>query len=284
MHASKNGFYPGKYTHFYKIEDSEEKIPHERVGHSYQPLTAFYRKSDSLSDLEPEWHDTADHLHDITQLNVDHWETHGSDEHAAKTVSYYADVDAGTHREMNNVLRREHGSYKDHEQDKFIHKDPEHEVRSKINDLSDLIKSAPHRPEYDFHVYTGLGHRSDMHEITKNHGGKAIAVHFPGFVSTSLNHETAMGFASPKPNKDEDIKLGPDYEVSDLVKIHVPSGHKRGLYIGNASLNPAVGDGEHEYLLDKGHILHVHPEPEYHVNSNRTITRLWHAHVKHDGN
>lgn len=280
IHATKHGFYPGKNGYLYRQDDQRQSNPHQRYGDSYSPIASIKKKPESFPIHN--YDNELPHI-EIAGKNARHWDRNGHLESVSELIHYYSDQEAETHRGMNNLLRKDFGNFKsDAEADEFIHHDPEHVIRSRIKEFSDLIRNAPHKPQSDFYVYTGLGKRTDIHEIM-NGSTNTKAVHFPGFTSSSVDPRVTSNFTHPKPNTDSQIKFGARQEVEDVLKIKVPAGHQRGLYISHDSLNPVVGDEEKEYVLDKGHVIHVHPEPEYHVKDNFTITRLWHAHVNHDG-
>lgn len=278
IHATNHGFYPGKNGHLYRHEDLNESNPHHRSNDSYVPIASLKKPvSFPIHNSENE----LPHI-EIAGKNARHWDRLDQLDAASDIIHYYSDQEAETHRGMNNLLRKESGNFKPDETDRYIHNDPDHVIRSKIKDFSDLIKNAPHKPKSDFYVYTGLGKRTDMHEIMTD-SKETKAVHFPGFTSTSVDPRVTINFTHPKKNIDSAIKFGDHQEVEDVLKIKIPAGHQRGLYISHDSLNSVVGDEEKEYVLDKSHVIHVHPEPEYHVGNNCAVTRLWHAHVNKDG-
>ena len=146
--------------------------------------------------------------------------------------------------------------------------------------LSDALKNSTNKSEKDFHVYTGLSGRSNIHnEILKNQG-KETSIHFPAFTSTSLNKKVAVGFANAKREPDQHIgHLLGSKNISEVARIKIPAGHARGMYVDHISEN----DGEKEYLLDKSHVVHFpQQEPTYTFDFGNAIRHI-EGHVHKNG-
>lgn len=159
---------------------------------------------------------------------------------------------------------------------------------SQINELSDNIskglKSAPAAKE-DFHVYTGIN--GNKNKMTKGD------LHIPAFTSTSTSPIIAGRFVRPSFNRhtieyhpDEDGIMAP-HSVHHIIKIHVKKGQQVGAYIADHSFAPH----EKEFLIDKGHTIHLTGEHEDHHNAPmegwsgqklRRIYRIHHATITPD--
>jgi len=242
-----NGFIPHSSGGIFRsIHDTTNSI-------NYQHNDGKYHQVNVPADELKKFTDTRESLERMGVGNYQH----------EKAIEEYTRTSEG----LNRSLIDSHVNNTDHE-------DNEHALHSKH--LSEAIHQATPKPDFDFHVYTGISHEINMKKIMDDNKHKpVVAVHFPPFTSTSLVKSTASGFAHTK--LDDHIK-GVRH-VAEVLKIHVPAGHKRGMYVDHYSSNP----DEHEYILDKGHVLHFpHQEPTYEFKHG-TATRTWHAHIKPNG-
>jgi len=145
-------------------------------------------------------------------------------------------------------------------------------IKDTSKGVSDYIKSI-HHPTHlpDFHVYTGLFGANNPHtQATHKDEHGNLLFHVPAFTSTSLNMSVAQDFAKKK--VDDSLNR----EFTDVLKIKLPGGYHHGAFIKPQS----EFQEEEEYLLDRGHNLKLHPEPDYHVHNNR-IVRVWNAEPHH---
>lgn len=165
---------------------------------------------------------------------------------------------------LNSKERRDYRDYSKHEMD------------DKVDQISEGLKKN-HSFDRDFHVYSGMASRVDIHKIIEENGNKTTAMKLAPFTSTSLSKSTAIQFASSK------IPHSKDYHnidnVMDVLKIHVPKDHTRGRYLEH---DLTQNESEYEYLLDKDHIVHVHPEPE--IDLDKGFVRVWNAYIHKNGN
>lgn len=160
------------------------------------------------------------------------------------------------------------------------HEYPDKEAYHKeIQGVSDALKEAP-PIEKPLTVYSGLSGRSNiMHHAMKHiqTSTEPMKFHLPAFTSTSTRFNTGAAFAKDAPiMPDEESLYHPKMarkDIQDVLKIHLPAGHKEGAYVDPISEN----SGEYEYLLDKGHTLKVHPEPSYTIKGG-SVYRIWEAH------
>jgi hypothetical protein len=94
-----------------------------------------------------------------------------------------------------------------------------------------------HSAPDDMVVYTGTN--SNHANIIRGNG----VVNHPGYLSTSLSHNSARSFANQK--------------GGDIVKIHIPKGHP-GLYVSHLSNY----EGEREFVLPRNTKLKIHKDKE----------------------
>ena len=128
----------------------------------------------------------------------------------------------------------------------------EDEVKQKLNfvegAMNDYKKPAPRA----FHVYAGVGPGLD---IDRHRTERSTRMYLPAFTSTSIDPEIAKGFSA---NRDEKrIK-----QYKEVVRLHIPEGSTHGTYLGSAGLG-SVKEHEHEFLLDRGHIIQFMGEPRF---------------------
>ena len=108
--------------------------------------------------------------------------------------------------------------------------------------------------------------------ITGRNPDKSIKAHLPAFTSTSIDPTVAEDFSTETPGKHKHI-----------LKIHIPKGSEHGRFVGHVSRFEL----EHEFLLNKGRNLKIHPKPEHFVTSRKDEGMLkpvhyfvWHAHIE----
>lgn len=254
-HHHKNGFVPygnGVFRHADAPLWVNANFQH-KDGNYYQVRGENSKK---MSDMKrtPEY---AQMLSDHTKLSNMKLEP-GRD---------FAPISAYTHEssELNRQLIENH-----------MHGAPiQYENRSHAAELSDTINHSD-RPGHDFHVYTGLSKRINLKDIMEKHKDKSVvAVHFPAFTSTTLDKNTAEGFAGNKPDAKPYLSRG----VHEMLHIKIPSGHKRGLYVDHMSENP----GEYEYLMDKSHVVHIPQQEPMYEFKHGNATRHYSGHVLPNG-
>lgn len=164
--------------------------------------------------------------------------------------------------------QKEKHDYRDHSKD---------DMDQKVERISEGLNKN-HSFDHDFHVYSGMASRVDIHKIVEENGNKITPMKLAPFTSTSISKSVAVSFANSKKPHSKEYE-GID-KVHDVLKIHVPKDHTRGRYIDH---DLTQNDGEYEYLLDKDHIVYVHPEPEIEFGGGG-INRIWHAHIHKNGN
>ncbi len=139
--------------------------------------------------------------------------------------------------------------------------------------LSNAIQktTAPH----EFHVYTGLGKRRSAHVNSGIENGGVV--HFPHFLSTSLNKRTPLTFT--------DVET----KENHLLKIKIPKGaHHVALepslheYYKQNPHGPISIGGEHEIMLHHGAKIRIHPG-HHEINWGKIKIKLHHATLIHDG-
>ena len=135
------------------------------------------------------------------------------------------------------------------------------------NKVSEAINSTQHRQDMnDFTVYTGLHTEFNprTHSTMTDENGHMI-FHNPGFTSTSLLKHVANDFA-----RDKSDSMFPYRKVHDMMKLTIPGGYPHGMFIKPFSEH----EHEDEYLLDKGHIFTIDPNPKHYFVDGR-LTREW---------
>ena len=157
---------------------------------------------------------------------------------------------------------------------------PTHEDYEKhIGNISEILHNAP-AIEHPISVFSGLSGRSGINAHAEKHrqtSGDNMVFHLPAFTSTSTKFGIGTAFAKDAPiQEDEEKMYGGDVaraDVQDVLHIKLPAGFKKGAYVEHISEN----SGEHEYLLDKGTNVSVHPTPKY-LFKGRSLYRIWDAH------
>ncbi len=164
---------------------------------------------------------------------------------------------------------------------KYDHKImPTHEeYGDKVNNISDVVNNAP-AIEKPISVFSGLSGKSGIHAHAEKHkqtSGDNMVFHLPAFTSTSTKFSISAAFSKDAPIHPDEEKMYTDHtsrkDVQDILHVKLPKGFKRGAYVEHVSEN----GGEHEYLLDRGLNVSVHPEPKYIFKSN-SLYRIWDAH------
>lgn len=112
---------------------------------------------------------------------------------------------------------------------------------------------------HDLHTYSGVTF----------HPGKLAAkhpeghLHLPAYTSTSIDKETAHGFAT-----------GDENEETHVMHFHLKKG-QAGKYAEPHSANK----GEHEFIMPRGTTVKVNPKPDKYQDNYGGTTHVWHAHV-----
>jgi len=155
-------------------------------------------------------------------------------------------------------------------------KGEKHDMHDKI---SNVLKSG--RPaKKDFHVFTGVN--ANKNELKGN-------LHIPAFTSTSTRVSEAADFTPVKGSRHTTEKhvndgVEKEYNIHHIIKIHVKKGQQVGAYISDFSQFPK----EREFLINKGHTLHLsgehedHHMPPYREGLNPRIYRIHHATITMD--
>lgn len=159
----------------------------------------------------------------------------------------------------------------------------DHGLNSKIDNVSAGLKSAA--PAHaDFHVYTGLN--ANKNKIVKGD------LHVPAFTSTSTSIHRAAKFVEPNKNRHTE-EYHPDengnmvkHTVHHILKVNVKKGQQVGAYVANHSNYAA----ENEFLINKGHTIHISGNHEDHYmpphysskDNNPRIYRVHHATITPD--
>lgn len=163
-----------------------------------------------------------------------------------------------------------------HTKEKYPHQEtslgkPVDMVVDTANGITDHLKTIQHPTHTpDFTVYTGIHAENNPntdHTLTED-GYKLY--HSPAFISTTLTPNVAEQFARMKTDP------GHDKSVRDVVKMKIPGGYPHGMYVESMSEHSS----EHEYLLDKDHVIKIHPEP-VHYTRHGAIYRLWQGELVH---
>lgn len=151
-----------------------------------------------------------------------------------------------------------------------------------IGHISDVLKSSPKAID-DFHVYTGI---NSTRAPTKGD------IHIPAFTSTSTSIHRAAKFVEPNKNRHTE-EYHPDengnmvkHTVHHILKVNVKKGQQVGAYVANHSNYAA----ENEFLINKGHTIHIsgnhedHYMPPHHSSkdNNPRIYRVHHATITPD--
>lgn len=219
------------------------------------------------------------------------------DEHYGNHISEHVAPDGASfrnHVHMYTTDSRELNTYLGHQY--HGHDYPDSDYRRHTNDtleahseaLSHSIEHAPPLP-HDTTIYTGLSHMTKVHTMTEG-GTKSARFMAPTFLSTSIKPSIAADFAREKSHPEsEEVaavaakKFDSDTEpnefghskMHDMLKIELPKGFRGGVYVDKYSGNR----GEKEMIIDKHHVVNVHPEPKYFAH-DRKIIRMWDAHLE----
>jgi hypothetical protein len=200
------------------------------------------------------------HASSIGKILEPHYDFHGSENHKS-IIQHYT---ANGYFDINDHLRHG-GAIEDHKD---------------AHDLSRALTK--YRSPMKLHLFTGI--KEDPRKImTPEHELQGhMPLHLPAFTSTSLNPDTARGFAEhdevpyhhdPMPKYKRKPNL-PFNREKHVVVIHAPKG------IHGAYIEPySDSKGEHEFILHAGAKLHLHTKPQ----TQRDGTNYWHAKLVHSG-
>lgn len=218
-------------------------------------------------------HHLGEHPLDVHE-RLNHSKEHFKTIPGAQEAHDYTDNSSITNRELIDKARGKKPSYEHNEHDaprvqesKKWKKDW-HEKR--VKGMDEAIK---HHPlEHDIHVYHGTSAFNPGEEAAKHKGGIHIShdgkprktegnkIHLPAYTSTSLDKNTAQGFAGTG-------------EGTHIIHVHMKKG-QHGLYMGKNSHH----DCEKEMILPRDTKLKIHPKPSRLSNG----THVWHAHISDD--
>ncbi len=127
--------------------------------------------------------------------------------------------------------------------------------------FSNYTKPAPE----DFHVYTGVGGGLDINILRNNRSNR---LYLPAYTSTSIRAQTASTFASRYSSNALDNSPAKKYR--EVVRLHIPQGSTHGIYLGSTGLS-MLGGHEHEFLIDRGHIVQFMGEPRMSNNGDNVL-------------
>jgi len=127
-----------------------------------------------------------------------------------------------------------------------------------------------HKTKAPIDVYTGVPKSPSEHFHTVDGNTPThTTVHLPAFTSTSTSLRKASEF-SRETSHTNDVNHGIKEDTKHVLKIHVPKGSSAASVRSLSNM-----DNEHEILLNRGHNIQIHHEPED-IGHN---TMLWHAKI-----
>jgi hypothetical protein len=192
-----------------------------------------------------DWHDEYDNDHIGHGGEVhDHLVKHDKgDEHDNSVVNDYTRDSSGLNRHLYN-------SHVDGEK----HKENAGGINVKAMDKA-VGKT---KLKHDLHTYSGVTFNPG--KLAKQHPEGHL--HLPAFTSTSIDKETAHGFAT-----------GDENEEKHVIHFHLKKGQAMK-YAEPHSENP----GEHEVILPRNTTWKLHPRPDTYEDNFGDPTKVWHAH------
>ena len=229
---------------------------HGKHAKTKKPMKKSLKESHDISTHTWYQHGDNDHLgnsiHEVDAKlhhNDQKWLDHGPTFH--KHMQHYTEDSSSLNTPLIHHARDGKALYAD-----------KHDA---INHLQNHLHS--HSLDHDLHVYHGTYSWHPGNEASKHPERK---VKLPTFVSSSINKETAHGFASR-----DDYGEGDDIPASKrhVLHIHLKKGDP-GMYIGRRS---SVAKNEHEYVIPHSTVFKIHPKPTKLTDG----THVWHAHVDH---
>lgn len=128
----------------------------------------------------------------------------------------------------------------------------EDKVKEKLDFTDESMEKYKKPAPSSFYVYTGVGAGLN---IDKHRENRSNRMYLPAFTSTSLDPNVAKGFSVRNDDKRQK-------EHREVVRLHIPEGSTHGTYLGSAGLGSTT-EHEHEFLLDRGHIIQFIGEPRF---------------------
>jgi len=211
-------------------------------SHSQDKLT---EESEYTSPTDKD-HDTLHNTHvplDLKHLNVDH----------LASIRKYTQDSTMINGYLHNKHNKKNATEIYHDQVSNLSSALD---KQKTKKPADVYTGVPYSPAKHFHQVDG---KTPQHTI----------VHLPAFTSTSTSRRKAAEFARSTRHKN-DKNHGIKEETRHVIKIHVPAGSSAASVRDESQM-----EHEQEVLLNRGHNIQIHHEPED-IGHN---TMLWHAKV-----
>ncbi len=248
----------------FSISNRPEVIIDNNLGESIQE--SIYDLSPSLSEFEKEpykfnyRYNKDPYLENSIKavgLNTtleDHYHSGFNKERKHDDFSEYTNGSGG----INTFLIDRHLGKPD--DDDYVHYKV-NTIRALDDHFNNYSKPAPK----DFHVYTGVGGKLDIHSLRQNRSNR---LYLPAYTSTSIKAQVASTFAS-RYSFDVNGNV-PTKKYREVVRLHIPEGSNHGIYLGSTGLN-MLGGHEHEFLIDRGHIIQFMGEPRMSNNGDNVL-------------
>ncbi len=208
------------------------------------PIKFFSFVSDTNDD-QPQ-----DHIHNMDILNRSlerHY--HPGTQRTAKQYKFHVYTGSGSYFINHLLIARHLGNPYDKEYGDTFSED---KVKEKLDFTDEAMEKYKKPAPHSFHIYTGVGAGLN---IDKHRNNRSDRMYLPAFTSTSLDPNIAKAFSVRNDNK-----LEKDHR--EVVRLHIPEGSTHGTYLGSAGLGSTT-EHEHEFLLDRGHIIQFMGEPRY---------------------
>jgi len=133
-----------------------------------------------------------------------------------------------------------------------------------------------HKLPQKLHTYSGV--RFDPDKIASTHKDRHI--HLPAYTSTSIEKETALGFAQDHTDHTDEH----DFTHHHIIHFNLKKGQK-GMFVGmhpdlNSNDQISAHPREHEFILPRNTRIKIHPKHDtYDDNNNSKTYHIHHAHV-----
>lgn len=295
-HASKHpevrmvnqnkGVYLGRTLHGHTMNVSigfdRHGTPHVLSDMNYTPSESIHNDNHTSEEAEHLASSHKQYFKDVSDEAPKHHDEDAYDriDKVRSLVRYTADFSGP----INRYLIHKHNDDVDSLESTMRGSDhriePTHETYMKhVDNISHVINNAP-AIEKPISVFSGLSGKSGINAYAQKHrqtSNDRMVFHMPAFTSTSTKFAIGTAFCKDAPIHPDEEKMYSDHsgrkDVQDLLHIKLPAGFKGGAFVEHVTEN----SGEHEYVLDKGTNVSVHPEPKY-IFKGRSLYRIWEAH------
>jgi len=222
-------------------------------GYSKSEYETYPSKFSSI--VSDNYRQSRDNIHKVEVLNKSLEKYyHPGTSRIAKRLYFHTYTGAGSYFINRLLIARHLDIPYDNEDMDFFSED---KVKQKVKSVDETMEKYKKPAPSSFYVYTGVGAGLN---IDKHRSNRSNRMYLPAFTSTSLAPDVAKSFSH---NNYNNIKK----EYKEVVRLHIPEGSSHGTYLGSAGLG-SEKEHEHEFLLDRGHIIQFMGESRFTPSSD----------------